>query len=285
MKIHLVDGTFELFRCFHATPRATAEDGREIGAARGLLQTFVSLLRQPDVTHVAIAFDQVVPPQRNPRPGADPVREQTSLAADICRALGILIWPMIRFQADDALATAAARFKHAPGVEQIVVCSNDKDFAQLVDGERVVVWDRIRRQVLDEPGVRAKFGVPPARIPELFALIGDPSDGLPGLPGWGPKSAATVLGCYASLEEIPEDATQWRVRVRGAQRLAATLRERRREAYLYRDLSVLRTDVPLPDEIEHLAWQGARFAALQALAAYLGEERVMAKVPRWRQEA
>jgi 5'-3' exonuclease len=284
MKVHLVDGTFELFRCFHAAPRARAGDGREIGAARGLLQTFVKLLRQPDVTHVAIAFDAVVPPTAKGGTGdADLIREQTHLAADVVRALGVLLWPLIRFQVDDALATGAARFRDAPGVEQVVICSTDKDFAQCVVGRRVVVLDRIRDHVLDEDGVVAKFGVPPARIPEYFALVGDPSDGLPGLPGFGAKSTAVLLQRYASLEAIPDDAAAWDVTVRGAARLAETLRERRREAYLYRNLSVLRTDVPLPDELEHLAWRGARREKLEALAEYLGEQAVLERAPRWRE--
>lgn len=284
MKVHLVDGTFELFRCFHAAPRAQAADGREVGAARGLLQTFIKLLRQPDVTHVAIAFDAVVPPTAKGGTGdGDLIREQTHLAADVVRGLGILLWPMIRFQVDDALATGAARFRDAPGVEQIVICSTDKDFAQCVVGTRVVVLDRIRDHVLDEDGVVAKFGVPPARIPEYFALVGDPSDGLPGLPGFGAKSTAAVLRRYPSLEAIPDDAAEWDVKVRGAARLADALRERRREAYLYRNLSILRTDVPLPDDLEHLEWQGARRERLEALAAYLGEQAVLERVPRWRE--
>jgi 5'-3' exonuclease len=280
MKIHLVDGTFELFRCFHATPRSRAEDGREVGAAKGLLHTFVKLLRQPDVTHVAVAFDAVVPPTAKGAAGqGDPIREQTHLAADVVRALGILLWPMVRFQVDDALATAAARFRDASGVEQVVICSTDKDFAQCVIGTRVVVLDRIRDRVMDEAVVLDRFGVPPARIPEYFALVGDPSDGLPGIPGWGPKSAAAVLSRYASLEDVPDDPADWDVEVRGAARLAQALAARRREAYLYRNLSVLRTDVPLPDDVEHLAWRGVDREALEALVTLLDERAILERIP------
>lgn len=280
MKVHLVDGTFELFRCFHATPRTRAEDGREVGAARGVLQTLVARLRQPDVTHVAFAMDEVVPPP--PREGAtdgELIRAQTGLVADVVRALKILLWPLVRFQVDDALATAAARFKDAPGVDQVVICSTDKDFAQCVEGERVVVLDRIRKRTLDEAGVLEKFGVGPELIPAWFALVGDPSDGLPGIPGWGPKSAAAVLQRYRTLEAVPDDPEAWDVPVRGAARLARNLAERRREAYLYRNLSVLRTDVPLPDDLEHLEWRGADRPALEALTHYLGEPGVLGRVP------
>ena len=285
MKVHIVDGTFELFRCFHGAPRATAADGRGVGAGRALIQTFVSLLRQPDVSHVAVAFDRVMPPSRDPAAAVDPLREQTSLAADVVRALGIVVWPMVRYSADDAIATAAARFKATPGVEQVVICSADHDFAQCVEGERVVLLDRIRKRVLDESGVVERFGVPPPLIPELFGLMGDKSDGLPGVPGWGPKSAAAVLRAHRSIEAIPDDPDEWRADVRGARRLAESLRERRREAYLYRNLSVLRTDVPLPDEVEHLEWRGADRDAMLRLVDYVGEREVLERIPRWRQEA
>jgi 5'-3' exonuclease len=282
MKVHLVDGTFELFRCFHATPRGKDAEGHEVGAGCGLLQTFVSLLRQPDVTHVAVAFDLVAPPARKPVDDGDLIRAQTALAADVVRALGVVVWPMVRYQADEALATGAARYKTHPDVDQVVICSTDKDFAQCVEGTRVVLLDRIRKTVLDEAGVLQRFGVPPARIPEYFALVGDPSDGLPGLPGWGAKSAAAVLQRYASLEEIPDDPNDWEVKVRGAARLAEVLAARRREAYLYRGLSVRRIDVPLPDELEHLEWHGADRAAIDALTGRIGERQVIERIPRWR---
>jgi len=282
VKVHLVDGTFELFRCFHATPHAQAADGREIAACKGLMYTLVKLLRQPDVTHVGIAFDAVVPPTPGTKvAAADIIRDQTWMAADVVRALGILIWPMVRFSVDDALATAAARFKLDSGVDQIVICSTDNDFAQCVDGERVVVLDRIRDRVLDEAGVGEKFGVRPAQIPEYLALVGDPSDGLPGIPGWGAKSAASVLARYPTIEDIPDDESEWSVSVRGAARLAASLRERRREAYLFRNLSILRTDVPLPDAVEDLEWRGADRTAVTELAGYLGEPGIAERVPAW----
>ncbi len=180
MKVHLVDGTFELFRCFHGAPRAKAADGREVGAGRAMLQTLTSLLRQPDTSHVAVAFDRVVPAARDPAAAGSPLREQTALCADIVRALGMVVWPMVRYQADDAIATAAARFKSAPGVEQVVICSNDNDFAQCVQGKRVVRLDRIHKRLLDEAGVVERFGVPPALIPDLFGLMGTRRTGCPG---------------------------------------------------------------------------------------------------------
>ena len=283
MKVHLVDGTFELFRCFHGAPRAKAADGREVGAGRAMLQTLTSLLRQPDTSHVAVAFDRVVPASRDPAAAGSPLREQTALCADIVRALGMVVWPMVRYQADDAIATAAARFKSAPGVEQVVICSTDNDFAQCVEGERVVRLDRIRKRVLDEAGVVERFGVPPALIPELFGLMGDASDGLPGIPGWGPKSAAEVLRAYGRIEEIPDDPELWRVKLRGARRLAESLSERRREALLYRNLSILRTDVPLPDELCHLEWRGADRRAVNDIVDYIDEREILERIPRWRE--
>lgn len=283
MRVYLVDGTFELFRCFHATPRGRASDGREVGAARGLLQTLVALLRKTEATHVAVAFDRIQPPPRDPHASSgDAIRDQTWLAADVVRALGISVWPMVRYSADEALASATALYKHAPGVEQVVICSTDQDFTQCVEGERVVLLDRIRKRVLDEAGVVARHGVPPALIPELFALVGDPSDGLPGIPGWGPKSASAVLSHYRSVEAIPDDPDAWAIKVRGARRLAESLRERRREAILYRNLSRLRDDVPLPDRLEDLEWIGADRQAVEALTDYLGEVEVLERIPRWR---
>lgn len=282
MRVYLVDGTFEIFRCFHGAPRARA-GGREVGAVRGLLQTLAALLRTEGLTHVAVAFDSVVANTRGLDPNSNDalLRSQYPLAADAVRALGIALWPMSRFQADDALATGAARYKQASGVEQVVICSNDKDFAQCVEGERVVLRDRIRKLTTDEAGVLERFGVPPRSIPAYFALVGDPSDGLPGIPGWGARSAAAVLSRYPDIEQIPPQADAWEVSVRGAARLAANLRERYREALLYRNLSILRTDVPLVDELEHVAWRGARRPALEALTALIQDDSVLAGIPRW----
>lgn len=290
MKVYLVDGTFELFRCFFGAPRAGDGEGLEVGAARALLHTLIALLRKPDVTHVAVAFDTVLDVERKGRaplpllgPGTDPaLRSQYPLAADIVRALGLSIWPMVKVQADDALATGAHRYKEEPDVEQVVICTADKDMAQCVEGTRVVLLDRIRKTVLDEAAVRAKFGVAPRAIPDYLALVGDPSDGLPGIPGWGAKSAAAALERYGSLEAIPDDAAAWDIDLRGASRLAQVLRDRRQEALLYRNLATLRTDVPLPHALPDLRWLGADRNALTHLATRIGEEGALPRVPRYR---
>jgi 5'-3' exonuclease len=284
MKIHLVDGTFELFRCFHGAPRATDDDGREIGAVRGILYTFTSLLRQPDVTHLAVAFDQMAGRTRKDGRDSDNslIGSQYMPAADALRALGITLWPMYRFQADDALATGARLYKDAPGVEQVVICSTDKDLAQCVEGERVVTLDRIRKRTADEQVVIEKFGVSPALIPDLLGLVGDPADGLPGVPGWGPKTAAALLRHYHRIEKIPESAADWEVTVRSAQRLAENLHARRREAIMVRNLATLRTDLPITDSIDDLEWRGADRDALTAMAKRLEVEEVLTRMPRWR---
>lgn len=292
MKVHVVDGTLELFRCFFGAPRAADASGVEVGAGRGLLQTLVSLLRKPEVTHVAVAFDEIVDVVRPGRaslplvgPGTDPaLRSQYPLGAEIVRALGLTMWPMLKVQADDALATAAARWKGHPDVEQVVLCTTDKDLAQCVEGTKVVMLDRIRKVVIDEEGVIAKFGVRPALIPDYLALVGDAADWLPGIPGWGPKSASVVLMRYGGIEGIPANGASWDVRVRGAARLAEVLDARRMEAILYRELARLRTDVPLPQTLEDLEWRGAR-PELRELAARIGEEGVLERVPRWRDRA
>lgn len=280
MRVHLVDGTFELFRCFHGAPRATAADGAEVGATRGLLATLVALLREPDVTHVAVAVDQALPPRA--APSSDPLAAQHGLAADAVRALGLPLWPMVkRFQADDALATGAVRFAAAPGVEQVVVCTPDKDLAQVVSGTRVVLLDRVRKRVTDEAGVVERWGVPPAAIPDLLALAGDAADGLPGLPGFGLKTATTVLRRWKTVEAIPLDAAAW-ADVRGGERLARTFAELRAEALLYKALTTLALDVPLPHSLDDLAWRGAQRPALEALCERIGDRSVLERVPRWR---
>lgn len=276
MKVHLVDGTFELFRCHHGAPRAQV-DGREVGAVRGLVATLASLLRGDDVTHVAVAFDAMAPPRGALGGGdAEVIRSQALLAFEAVRALGVPLWPMTRYQADDALASGAARLRDGADV---LICTSDKDLLQCVRGERVVVWNRIRKEVTDEAAVRAKFGVAPTQIPDLFALVGDPSDGLPGVPGWGWTSAAKVLAEYGAIEEIPESADEWGVKVRGAKRLAATLQERRVEALLGRDLSRLREDLPVPATLEQLEWRGVKQPALDELLAQLGDANLAEWVP------
>lgn len=284
MKIHLVDGTFELFRAYYSSPSRIAPDGAEIGAVRGLARSMLSLLREPGVTHVGVAFDHEVESFRNAlfdgyktAEGIEPaLLAQFPLAEDATRALGLVTWPMVEFEADDALASAAARFAGAPGVEQIVLCSPDKDLAQCVRDARVVCYDRVRRRTLDAAGVVEKFGVAPESIPDWLALVGDPADGIPGVRRWGAKSAAAVLSVYAHIERIPADSKAWNVTVRGAASLAAELCAARDEALLYRRLATLRTDVPLPETLEALRWRGPRERELAALAARTGDARLVA---------
>jgi 5'-3' exonuclease len=274
MQVHVVDGTFELFRAYYGNPSRESTEGREVGAARDLVRSLLALLAERDVTHAAVAFDHVIESFRNDLytgyktgDGLDPaLLEQFGLAEDACRALGLVVWPMVEFECDDALATAAARFASRPGVERVVICSPDKDLAQCVRGARVVCLDRMRRKTLDEQGVHAKFGVAPASIPDWLALVGDSADGYPGIPRWGAKSAATVLAMYSHLEAIPTAVADWRIEVRGADALAASLAAHREDALLFRELATLRTDVPLTESLPALRWRGPNERALAALA-------------------
>jgi 5'-3' exonuclease len=289
MKVHLVDGTFELFRAFFGAPPAHDAAGRPVGAIRGLLATHVALLREPEVTHVACAFDHVIESFRNELfagyktgEGIDAdLLAQFHPAERAVAALGVVVWPMVEFEADDALATAAFRLKDAPGVEQVVICSPDKDLSQCVVGTQVICRDRLRRTDRDEAGVVARFGVPPISIPDWLALVGDDADGFPGIPGWGEKSAAAVLARYGTIDRVPDDAATWDLAVRSRERLAAALCERREEAALYRRLATLRTDVPLQEGLADLEWRGARRAELEALCREIGFEDLLARVPRW----
>ena len=283
-KVHLVDGTFELFRCFHGAPRARNADGREVGAARGLLATVTALLHEPDVSHVAVAFDSVVAPQGSARGSSAEqlIGSQAPLAAAAVRALGIPVWPTGRYQADEMLATAADRFAHDDRVAQVVICSTDLDFQQCVRGERVVVLDRIRRTLTDEDAVRARFGVAPQQMPDFIGLVGDRSDGLPGVPGFGAVSAAALVRRFGRLDDIPTDAAAWDIPLRGKARLAAAWREHRDEALLCRDVSELRRDVPLRATLDDLAWRGARRAALTELCEQLEDDSVLGRITTWR---
>lgn len=281
MKVHVVDGTFELFRCFAAAPSLVNGDDEEVGASRAFAHTMVALLRQDDVSHVAVTFDTIVDARLDPGPGGGPW-SQHSIAAEVTRALGMVLWPMIRrYEADDAMASAAAKYRDAPGVDQVVLCTRDKDLAQCVVGERVVMLDRVNNVVTDESGVIAKWGVPPALISSYLALVGDKADGLPGLPGWGRTSAAAVLNRYGSIEAIPTEG-EWDVSVRGARRLQSTLADLRNEALLYRDLIDLATDVPLRESVDDLEWRGAHRERFEAVATRVGAEDVIDRVPVWR---
>ena len=280
MQVHLVDATFELFRAFYGAPAARAPDGREVGATRGILRSLAALVSEDGVTHVACAFDHVIESFRNDLypgyktgEGIDPLLlAQFELAERAARALGIVTWPLIEFEADDGMATMAAIAEADPRVERIVLCSPDKDLAQCVRGRRVVQLDRMRRKLFDEDGVRAKFGILPASIPDWLALVGDTSDGFPGIPRWGAKSASAVLAHYRHVDQIPDDGRAWQVRVRGADALSASLRERRPEAALYRRLATLRTDVPLVERLDDLRYRGPDKSALRAFCEELGME-------------
>jgi 5'-3' exonuclease len=274
MKVHLVDGTYELFRAYYAVPSAKNAVGAEVGAVRGLARSMLALLREPDVSHVGVAFDHVIESFRNDLfagyktgAGIDPdLWSQFGLAEEACRALGIVVWPMVEFEADDALATAAARAVALPEVEQVLIASPDKDLAQCVVGTRVVCLDRMRKKQLDEAGVVAKFGVQPVQIPDYLALVGDSADGIPGVPRWGAKSAAALLSAFGTIEQIPDSAAAWRTTVRGAQALAESLASRRSDAVLYKQLATLRCDVPLTENLGALAYRGPDRAALEAFA-------------------
>lgn len=279
VKVHLVDGTYELFRAHFGAPPRTDAQGRQVGATVGLLRSLLLLLSTPGVTHVGVAFDHVVESFRNGLfsgyktsagvPGE--LLAQFPLAERAAAELGLVVWPMLELEADDALATAARRFGGAPGVEQVVVCSPDKDLAQVVDGGRVVRWDRRRDVVLDEPGVRAKFGVAPGSIPDYLALVGDSADGLPGVPGWGAKSAAAVLARLGHLEGVLGEARELGLPRARAARLVESLAAHREQALLYRRLATLRLDVPLAEDLAALEWRGPA-AGLEALCRELGDE-------------
>ena len=290
MKIHLVDGTYELFRAYFALPSISSPDGREVGAVRGFIQTILTLLRQPDVTHVAVAFDSVIHSFRNDLfagyktgEGTPPeLLAQFPLAEQAAAGLGLVVWPMVEFEADDALGAAADRWWDAPDVEQVVICSPDKDLAQVVRTNRVVTLDRRKDTVMDEAGVLEKFGVSPASIPDYLGLVGDNADGIPGIPRWGVKSTAQVLEHYGHIEQIPGDAAEWAINVRGAKSLAASLLENREASLLYRQLATLRLDVPIAEDLAQLEWQGARREAYQNLCDELGFGRLREGVGRWR---
>jgi 5'-3' exonuclease len=290
MRLHLVDGTYELFRAYFGAPPARARHGQEVGATIGLMRSLLSLLREDGVTHVACAFDHVIESFRNDlfpgyktSEGVPPdLLAQFPLAEHATAALGVVVWPMVEFEADDALATAAVRWSDAPGVTQVVLCTPDKDMAQCVRDGRVVCLDRLRRRTLDEAGVLARFGVGPPSIPDWLALVGDTADGIPGVPRWGEKSAAAVLARFGHLEAIPDDPRKWDVPVRGAAALSESLRAHRREAMLYRTLATLRTDVPLSETLDDMRWEGARRDTLNALARALDEPEIVERVHRWR---
>jgi 5'-3' exonuclease len=261
--VYLVDGTYELFRHYYAVPSARDRDGREVGAVRGVLGSLLGMMKA-GTTHIGVATDHVIESFRNrlwpgykTGDGVEPdLLAQFPLLEETLEALGVAVWPMVEFEADDALAAAAAAAAADPRVDRVLICTPDKDLAQSVRGTRVVQMDRRARTIRDEAGVVAKFGVPPASIPDYLALVGDASDGYPGLAGWGAKSAAAVLARYGRLESIPPDWTTWGVNASRPGALAATLMLERDRAFLFRDLATLRTDIPLFQTVDDLRWDG-----------------------------
>lgn len=289
MKIHLVDGTYELFRSHFGAPPKKAPNGQEVGATLGLVRSLMLLLSDPEVTHVAVAFDHVIESFRNKMyagykssVGIDPViLNQFPLAEAAVKALGLVTWPMVKFEADDAIAAAVAKFKKIKSVEQIVICSVDKDLTQMVERDRVVCWDRRREIVLDEKGVIEKFGVSPESIPDFLALVGDSADGYPGIQGWGEKSTATVLAKYKHIESIPSDPNKLGLGLGRATTLLENLKNNYKDALLFRELSTLRTDVPIKESLADLKWQGAT-SKLKKVCLELGDTRIPERVTKWK---
>jgi 5'-3' exonuclease len=263
MKVHLVDGTYELFRHFFGAPPHRNAAGQEVAAVRGVVGSVLQLLNE-GATHVGVATDHVIESFRNDLwpgyktgAGIDPdLWSQAWPLEESLAALGVVVWPMVDLEADDALASAAAVAGDDPGVEQVVICTPDKDLGQCVQGTRIVQLDRRKSLVTDEEGVVAKFGVRPASIPDYLALVGDSADGFPGLVGWGAKSAAAVLARWEHIEDIPPDPAHWDVAVRGAVKLAATLQESRDHGMLFKRLATLVVDRSLLGRVEDLRWRG-----------------------------
>jgi 5'-3' exonuclease len=297
MRVHLVDATYELFRAHYAPrPPVLGVGGRNLSGVSGVVEQLLFLLREEGATHVGCATDHVIESFRNDMfrgykssAGMPPeLLSQFPIVEDAIRALGLVVWPMVEFEADDAIAAACERFVVDPAVEQVLVCTPDKDMAQLVRGEKVVLLDRRRRITYDEPAVLEKWGVRPPSIPDWLALVGDSSDGYPGLPGWGAKSAAAVLFRYGSLDQIPEKASTWEVpSVRGTKAisLAATLREGWDEVQLYRSLARLRTtddgvDIP-QGSVDELLWAGTPRAGWEAFCATWGLPQLAGRPHRW----
>lgn len=263
MDIYLIDGTYELFRHYYAMPPARDSSGREVAAVRGVIASVLGMIKQ-GATHIGFATDKVIESFRNDLwpgyktgAGIEPdLLKQFPILEEAIAALGITLWAMVEFEADDALAAAAATAAKDPRVDKIYICTPDKDLAQCVSGTRIVQMNRRARTTTDEAGVIAKFGVPPASIPDYLALVGDTADGYPGLQGWGAKSTAAVLAKFGHLESIPHDWQTWKVNATGASKLAATLAREREHAFLFRTLATLRTDIHLFDSVDELEWKG-----------------------------
>jgi 5'-3' exonuclease len=288
VRLHLLDGTYEIFRShFGRRDAVIGPDGSDIRATLGILESTLALLREPGVTHLAASFDTVIESFRNDMfagyktgEGVEPVlKNQFPLAEDALRAIGVVVWSNIEFEADDALAAAAVRW--VEDVDQVVIASPDKDLMQVVVADRIVTYNRREQMIVDEAGVVAKFGIHPESIPDYLALVGDTADGVPGLPGWGAKSASTVLARYPRLELIPMDPSDWEVTVRSADKLAATFRNMQDEAYLYRELTTLRLDVPIEEELADLEWRGVPREPFMTFCTGLGFDPAEIRVDRW----
>ncbi len=263
MKVHLVDGTYELFRHYYALPGHANDAGQEVAATRGVVGSMLSLL-EAGATHLAVATDHVIESFRNDLwedykdgSGIEPeLRSQFELLEDALRTLGVPVWAMVEYEADDALAAGTAIAATDDRVEQVLICTPDKDLAQCVVGDRIVQFDRRNRRIINAEGVKKKFGVLPESIPDYLALVGDSADAYPGLPGWGAKSTATLLGHYKHLEEIPRRAIDWDVSVRSATQLAATLKDQLELAKLFRRIATLAVDAPVSQSVDELEWAG-----------------------------
>lgn len=288
MKIHLVDATYELFRAYFAIPAMYAPNGQPVSATRGLAQTLLSLLRDKNVSHIACAFDHVIESFRNAlfsgyKTGSGVPEElisQFELAEQIVASLGITVWPMNHFEADDAIATAIYKWKYAKEVQQIVICSPDKDLTQMVDKNLVVCLDRRRNLLIDESAVINKFGVLPSSIPDYLALVGDRSDGIPGVSRWGHKVSSQMLSRYQHIENIPEDPSLWTFKPRGFKSLAKILKDHRGAVTLYKTLTTLRTDVPITEQLHEIRWNGIHKLQFTDLCHELGLQSLLKFVPR-----
>jgi len=275
LDVYLVDGTYELFRHYYALPKARDAGGREVAAVRGVLSSVLGMIKG-GATHIGVATDHVIESFRNQlwpeyktSEGVEPdLLAQFPLLEEVLSAAGVVVWPMVEFEADDALAAAATAAARDSRVERVIICTPDKDLAQCVSGTRIVQLNRRTRVTIDEAGVIQKYGVSPASIPDYLALVGDSADGYPGLAGWGAKSSAAVLGKFLHLESIPKDCRDWHVNATSAGALAATLREHWDEAILFRTLATLRTDIPLFDSVDQLRWNGPT-STFDAIAAGL----------------
>jgi len=275
VEVFLIDGTYELFRHYYAVPSARDSEGREVGAVRAVVGSMLAMHRG-GATHLGIATDHVIESFRNrlwrgykTSAGVEPaLLSQFTLLEEALTAFGFAVWPMVEYEADDALAAAAVLAEADSRVTRVVICTPDKDLAQCVKGERVVQMDRRKRTIRDEAGVIAKFGVRPVSIPDYLALVGDSSDGYPGLPGWGIKSAAAVLARFLHLESIPADWREWKVNAANAATLSRTLTEQRDRALLFRDLATLRTEIPLFESVDQLQWRGSTPEAVRYAARF-----------------